>query len=270
MRTIPVILLLTAFFASACSMQQEIEVDLPQHNSVTFIECYLEAGVPARALATQSVSFFDSLEVKPADDLQFTLYRNGEQINLKNEYEVDEFHQTVYNYISSDNIEYDAHAHWELVVHRQEKEIARGSTRFLSKPVIKHINYSLTADSLLAVEVKIEDDPGQENFYRLSIHSQGRKSDDGFKGVWNDNTAANGVLKLSTGYAIKAYSDSVSVSVYHIDREYYDFLHSLQKAYEANYNPFAQPSNIESNLRGEAMGVFTAVAGTTEVIYVKR
>ena len=270
MRTIPMISMLTALLASACSMQQEIEVDLPQHNSLTFIECYLEEGVPARALATQSVSFFDSLEVKAADNLQFTLYRNGEQINLTNEYEVDEFHQTVYNYISSANIDYDEHAQWELVVHRQDKEIARGSTRFLSKPVIKQINYSLTADSLLSVEVKIEDNPVQENYYRLSMHSQGRKSDDGFNGVWNDNTAVDGVLKLSTGYSIKAYSDSVYVSVYHIDREYYDFLHSLKKAYEANYNPFAQPANVESNLQGEAKGVFTAVAGQTEVFYVKR
>lgn len=255
---------------SGCEMQENIVVNLPPHEPVTLIECYLEPGVPARILATQSVSFFDSLELVPADGLQITLYENAKQIPMQNMYLGDSIYYNIFNYISSEAVHHNENARWELVVRRQEKEIARAVARFLSKPKIKSINYQLDADSLLSVQVQLEDNPLQENFYRLRIHTKNMVPSHGFRGLWNDKTATGNTLQMNTGKALKAHNDTLIVSVYHIDEAYYNFKRSVQKAYDANYNPFAQPANLESNLQGEAIGIFTAVSSVSDTLYLKR
>lgn len=261
-------LLLLTF--AACSMQEDIEVDLPAHTPISFIECYLEPGVPIRALATESVGFFEKLELAPADDLQIHLYRNGEQIQLVNEYLVDTVHNNVFNYLSSHVIEYDQNSSWELVVHRQEQEIARGETRFLPKPEIEKIGYTLGNDSLIALQVTLKDNPAEANYYRIRARAKGAFAANGYEGIWTDEAAKEGKLKLNTGFKLKTPNDTLVITLYQLDKGYYTYLRSLQKAFDANYNPFAQPANIESNLQGEAMGVFTAVSGTTEMVYIAR
>lgn len=255
---------------SACEMQQDIEVKVPAHEPVTLIECYLEPGAPARILATKSVAFFDSVELVPADDLQISLFENGQPIQLENKYQGDSVYYNVFNYISSHKVNFDENARWELVVRRQEEEIARGTAQFLPKPKIKSINYQLSADSLLSLEIEVEDNPLQENYYRLRVRTMDMIPSSGFRGLWNDQTASGNTLKLNTGPGLKAKTDTIIISLYHIDKSYYTFMRSVQKAYDANYNPFAQPANLESNLRGPAMGIFTAVSAVHDTIYLQR
>lgn len=271
MRTILIFLLPLVLVAAACEMQQEIEVDLPPQAPVTFIECYLEEGLPARALATQSVAFFDSAEVVPANDLEISLSQGNRQIQLTNAYSIDSFYNNAYNYISPDTIQYEENSVWEIVVRRQGQELARGVSRFLPKPRVKNINYSLQSqDSLLSVQVQIEDNPAQENYYRLTIHNIDFDPSSGFMGIWSDQTASGNLIQMNTGFKLKAVKNVMVVTVYQIDKAYYTFLESLQKAAEANYNPFAQPSNVISNLQGDAQGVFTAVSGSSHHLQLKR
>lgn len=254
--------------ASGCEMQQDIEVDMLAHEPVTLVECYLEPGQPARLLATKSVGFFDTLEIMAADDLQVSLFENGRHIQLENRYYGDSLYYDIFNYISSDTVQFKEGAQWELVVHRQEEEIARGTARFLPKPRIKDISFTLSADSILNLSIQVEDDPTQENYYRLRVYMKNMLPSFGFTGLWNDQAATGNLLKISTGPSIKANVDSIIVSLYHIDKEYYTFLRSVQKAYDANYNPFAQPANLESNIQGKAMGIFTTISGVTDTIRI--
>lgn len=270
MRMHKALLFFLLLLGAACSMQQDIEVNLPAHTPIPFVECYLEPGVPARVLATQSVAFFEKLEVAPEDDLNVRLYRNGEEILLKDEYLVDSTHNNVFNYISSDTVHYDQTSQWELVVHKEEKEIARGEARFLPRPEIEKINYTLGADSLIALEIKIKDNPEEKNYYRVRIYAKDEFPGSGFNVLYTDEIARGGTLTVHTGLTLRTPNNGLVVSVYHLEESYYTFLRSLQKAFDANYNPFAQPANVESNLQGEAMGVFTAVSGVTELVYVDR
>ena len=261
--------LLMLLLGSSCEMQQDIEVKMPIHEPVTLIECYLEPGQPARLLATKSVGFFDTLEIMAADDLQVSLFENGRHIQLENKYQADSTYYDIFNYISSDTVQFKENTQWELVVHRQEEEIARATTRFLPRPKIKDVSYTLRADSMLSLQIEVEDNPGQENFYRLRVYMNNMLPSFGYTGLWNDQGAANNTLKINTGPSIKANVDTIIVSLYHIDKEYYTFLRSVEKAYNANYNPFAQPANLESNLQGKAMGVFTTLSGVSDTLCVR-
>ncbi|AHM60853.1 hypothetical protein D770_12995 [Flammeovirgaceae bacterium 311] len=255
---------------AACSMQEEVDIDLPDHTPVTLVECYLEPGQPARALATKSLGYFDSLETAAADGLQISLHSNGRTIYLTNTRVVDSVRKISYNYYSADTITYEEGANWEMMVWDNEKELARGSAKFLARPVIKNIGYKLDAEENISLELELEDNPATEDFYRVMLHVVGSPPWGHFDGLWTDAKAMDGTLKISTGHQFEMFGEWLYVNIYRLDKSHYNFIRSLQKAYDANYNPFAQPANLESNLTGESTGVFTAVSVTQDTLFIKR
>lgn len=255
---------------SSCSMQEEVDIDLPTHTPVTLIECYLEPGQPAKALATRSLGYFDESEVAAANDLRISLHHKGRSIHLVNSYVVDSARRIAYNYYSTDTILYLEGASWEMIVSDKEKEIARGTATFLSKPVIKSIDYTIDAQDNIVLDILLEDNPASEDYYRVLLHQGGSPAWGDFDGLWTDEKAKDGVLKIITGQNVLLYGGWVAVSVYHLDKSHYEFIRSLDKARDANYNPFSQPANIRSNLVGESMGVFTAVSGIVDTVHIKR
>jgi hypothetical protein len=269
MRNFLGLLLFLLCFAWGCNMHQNMDIELPAHEPVTLIECYLTPGHGLRATATRSLRFFDKLEVAAADDLSLWVYHQGREIPLPNGLYVDSARQTAYNYFSlQDTVHYAEGDSWQLLVRRGEEEIARATTRFLPRPVIKEISYQLSADSVISLSISLQDNPAQQNYYRVMLFQGGSPPWGQFDGVWTDQFAEDGLLTLHIGPHVKLWGDWLDVRIDHVDEGYYNFLNSLGKASSANYNPFAQPANIESNLEGKVFGVFTAISRTTERIYV--
>ncbi|WP_224995576.1 DUF4249 family protein [Cesiribacter sp. SM1] len=255
---------------AACSMQEEVDIDLPGHTPVTLVECYLEPGQPARALATKSLGYFDDLEAAAENGLQISLHSGGRSINLVNRLVVDSVRRVSYNYYSEDTISYQEGVSWEMIVWNNEKEIARGTASFLPRPVFRKIDYALDAEGKVSLELEVEDNPATEDFYRVMLHLEGSPPWGHFDGLWTDANAAGGVLKITTGHQVEMFGDRLFVSVYRLDKNHYEFIESLKKAYDANYNPFAQPANLESNLVGESTGVFTAISLTRDTLQIRR
>lgn len=255
-------------------MQQDLEIVLPAHPPVTLIECYLQPGAPLRAIATNSLPFFATEAISPADGLHISLRHPNGQIILKNGYLVDSANSEnilVYNYASSQKVSYEEGAEWEMVVHRDDKEIARGVTRFLPKPEISAIDYALSPDSLLSLSVTLKDAPLEKNFYRLTV-LQGREwgyNIKSYTAVWTDQQAQGGLLRLHMADDVKVWSNTICVQIDHLEENYYTYLRSIEKAHEANYNPFAQPANIQSGLQGSAIGIFTTVSSSREIVQLE-
>lgn len=255
---------------AACSMQEEVDIDLPEHTPVTLIECYLEPGQPARALATKSLGYFDDLEAAAENGLQISLHTNGRSIHMVNQLVVDSLRRVSYNYYSEDTISYQEGTSWEMIVWNNEQEIARGTASFLPKPALRKIDYVLDAENKVSLQLEVEDNPATEDFYRVMLHLDGSPPWGHFDGLWTDVKAEGGTLKITTGHQVEMFGDQLYVSVYRLDKNHYDFIQSLKKAYDANYNPFAQPANLESNLTGESTGVFAAISVTRDTLYIKR
>lgn len=252
-------------------MHQNMDIELPAHEPVTLIECYLTPGNSIKAIATRSVSFFDEVEVRDADDLSIWVYQPGQEIQLTHGLFVDSVQQAAYNYFSlDDTVHYAEGESWQMVVRRGEEEIARGTTKFLPQPVIKNISYNIRPDSLISVSVTLQDSPNTTNYYRVMLFQDGSPPWGHFDSIWTDQYAEGEELTIHIGPHVELWGDWLDVRIDHIDEGYYKFLNSLGKASSANYNPFAQPANIESNLEGKAFGVFTAISRTTERVMVER
>ena len=54
----------------------------------------------------------------------------------------------------------------------------------------------------------------------------------------------------------KREADSIVVTLFHIQKEYYDYLNSVENAYSAFTDPLLNPEAIKSNING-GFGIFT-------------
>jgi hypothetical protein len=65
----------------------------------------------------------------------------------------------------------------------------------------------------------------------------------------------DGSITVGTGFNY-AQGDSITIFLYQISKEHYDFLETVDAAETANFSPFAQPTRIQTNIEG-GMGIFT-------------
>ena len=258
---LPVVLL-------ACEMKQDVELDLPAVKQEVIVECYLEPGGEYRALVTKSLDFFESTQLEGVDTAQIIISSGEEEIALWNLRQADTLYNKVFNYWHSDTVEYKEGKEYQISISLNGETIVSGKTRFLPKATIKDISFSFDTDTTAAAQIKIEDNnPDKKNYYRVVIRGTNPKHAPTYDEIWTDETAQDGVLTVKTP-AVFIAGWGPAVNIFHIDEKYYRFLKSVQQARDANYNPFMQPSTIQSTLDG-ATGVFTALSLSTDTVVVE-
>lgn len=264
--------LLLAFFCSfclSCEMQQDVEVQLPGHQEEFVVECYLEPGKPYGALLTRSLHFFESAKLEKVDSasVKITSSDGEKEIQLLNVNHGDTSFQKLFNYWDPKLVEYEEGKEYMIEVSYGGKVKATGRTRFLPKVDMGRIYFKYDKDSLASIFVDIKDRAEEENYYRLVMRSTNPKDGVSYDGVWSDEDVEGEMLKAYSHFHFQK-GWTVVVNLYHIEEEFYEFLSSVQKAHDSNYNPFMQPANIQSTLEG-ATGVFAAISLTSDTIKVE-
>lgn len=256
-------MLLPALLA-ACEMQQNVNVQLPPHEETLVVECYLEPGQEHQALVTKSLSFFDGKWLEGIDGAEVIISSVDEERHLINLNKTDTLFYKVYNYYHPDEVVYEEGKEYRITIKDGDEVKASGKTRFLPKVAIENVYFRQNADSLLATYVEIADDPAEDNYYKVVLKMAGDRTGTNYEGVWDDSGAKDGILTAYTTHLLPP-SGEVVVNVYHIDKQYYEFLKSVKQAREANYNPFTQPATVQSTLDG-AVGVFAAISLTSDTV----
>lgn len=256
-------------FYNCGNLEKEITLELPGYESQLVVECYLEPGQPFSLVLTKSAAYFDPLPTNEFDFVQsilvdsadVTISFNGEVIHLKNEIFLNNTTKKVYNYFSARPVPYDTIHEFNLEIITRDGQEIYGKTKIL--PIIPIdsvvVEFNEKADSLARILTYVTENPVQDNYYRRMLHvgSLDTIPDQDF--TTNDDFVDDGILVFGSGYDFKE-GDVVYNSIFHIDREYYDFLESIFYAIDANGNPFGQPAVIHSNLQGDAIGIFTGVS----------
>jgi len=75
-------LLLVAIAFASCNLEKEIELELPEYERQTVVECYLEPGLPYTLLLTKSDGFFSSFGDLDENFLS-NLLEEGAEIKIK-------------------------------------------------------------------------------------------------------------------------------------------------------------------------------------------
>ena len=254
------------------SLQNNIDVPLPNYSAELVVECYLEPGqVPSLAVTT-SVPYLGAVLPQVPTDVTVTLtLPNGTAVPLAFQPNfqalTDTTGQKFHSHIGRDPLVARPGDVFTLDVRDTRGRHVTGTTTMLA-PV-----------PIVSLESKFNDKPGSErrayvltNFrdpaapddcYRLQLHKG-----DPARGVFRkqpevDNAFEDRLLNgrpFIVGTSYRFYpNDTVTATLYHTDRAFYRFRQSVRDARSANGNPFGQPSAIYSNVQG-GVGIFSVLS----------
>ncbi len=263
----------------ACDLEKEIDIELPEYNSRLVVECYLQPGEPFTLLLTRSAPYFEPfpppdqqfLETILIDSARVAIVHNGRTFRLNNQLAFNPGTRKVYNYFNPNSVPFDTINPFELLITVPDGRSISASTRILPKIPIDSVVVEFSeADTLGRVLTYFTDNPNQKNYYRRMLHESSLDSN-AVQDFSVDDRILEGVAVFGTRYNY-AEGDTVINTLYHIDKQYYEFLESLEDAVNSNGNPFAQPSPIISGLGGtaNAVGFFTGLSFDRKVTVIKR
>lgn len=268
---------------SACNLTNDVEIDLPDYDRQPVVECYLEPGKPFRLLLTQSYSYFDAfgldssfLQKTLLNNALVTISYNGQTDTLNNQLSFEASPIKIFNYTGQNIVPATPGVVYQLNIALPDNggTITANTTMLPLVPIdsiVYDFNTDPNFDTLARVLTYITDDQSEENFYRriLNYNSLDSFPDQDF--LVSDRISVNPVIAFGTGYDLTE-GDTVFNSILHITKDYYDYAESVQLAVAANFNPFAQPSPIKSNVSGSGnpLGIFTCLVFDRDTTIIRR
>lgn len=256
-----------AGFINSCNMEKDIEIDLPVLDPQLVAECYLEPGQPYRLALTESTNFLaDPLPVLVTDATVVIFYK-GQPDTLDFAVTYDSVRQKAYTHVSESIMQGKPGDVYTLQITDKRGRTLTGTTTILPVVPIDTVEYTYNDKSKAFLVAKFKDNTAIRNFYRFSV----RKGNESWPEVdypADDSFGESEAFAFGTGYDFEE-SDTATVSLYHLEKPYYDFVSSVDNAREANGNPFAQPASIKSTVQG-GLGVFTNIVYDQKVVILKK
>jgi hypothetical protein len=253
----------------ACNLDRSIPLNLPPYENQLFVECYLEPGRPYRLALQESVGFFAPPNLPVVSGARVVITYRGERIVLQNRVVVDSAQRRAYNYVANRNVPRDYANDFTLDISDQQGRRLTGRTRLLPPVPLLPLEWSFRArDSAAYLLARFRDDPTTQNYYRYVTHKGRILPSTREQDIELADRAFNGELfALASGFNYKR-GDTLTATLYHIEKAHYDFLESTEDAYFANISPFNQPSAIKSNVQG-GIGIFTGLTYDRQTVQLR-
>lgn len=255
------VITLIGMLMSACNLEQEVDLNLPEHEEKLVVECFLEPGLPYRLSLFESRPYFgeiDFTDVPIITDALVIIRYNGVDDTLTFT-PIFSPEGKIYTYTSPTLVPFDYQSEFELYILDQQGREVTGRTTILPPVPIDSISYELNEDSAARVITRFMDPAGEDNLYRYSLHENTLDSAGyEFDFELTDEFSQGEEIVLST-FFFREIGDSAIVTIYHIDQAYLDWLITTDAARDANGNPFGQPASVTSNIVG-GIGIFTGLS----------
>jgi hypothetical protein len=271
MKKLLLILPAIALFLQACNLQKDVNVDLPPFKSQLVVECYIYPNQPVELALTQTQNYFgtntnDTAILKNlfVNDADVKIIYMGKTYPMKfNPFpNIAEF--KFFNYKMQDSLPYKEGETISLQVTDKQGRSVTAQTVWLSKVPIDSITYAFNSpsDSFTNLVVGFKDNGATKDYYRFQAKKlnadTGSRINREVVDYSTDDAIFNGLHSdLGTPRRYK-HHDTAEVTLFHITPEYYRFITTSQLAQNSNGSPFAEPTNIESNIVN-GLGIFTAL-----------
>ncbi|MDW8296357.1 MAG: DUF4249 domain-containing protein [Raineya sp.] len=261
----------------SCGLERDIDLKLPEYEKKLVVECYLERGKPIRLLLTESQEFLDNnLQIPEIKDAQIFVRNGNITYPLHYEVQIDTFYRKVYNYVSDVALPANPTGEFTLEITDSKGRKVTGKTQFLEYLPIKELLWQFedadrepkidTAKAYVLIRHNVSP---SGNFYRFIVNKKkGNELANQLDFIYRGVTATNGEISIGTSYRFKN-NDTIQVLLFHIERQFYNYLRSVEDARDAAGNPFAQPSPIISAVQG-GIGVFTTIQKDEKWVIIKK
>lgn len=268
MRAIISALLICLVFAGCRNLSQPITVNLPDGPPQLVVECYLEPDSLYRVFLTETVSYFSApTNIPLIANATVTITVNGTTVPLTYHAPGDAGNQYVFGeYRSTTRVPNDQSAVFTLNIAHPDGRTITGKTQLTTGVPIDVV--TINWDNRKKAQIYAEwanPDPSKLNYYRM-IFDKG-KPDSTVSVIRNDLIRQGAPRDFAFTDFRYIKNDSVSIRVYRVRKEYYDYYRSVTGAINANLNPFSQPQNIISNVQG-GIGIFTGLFQTQKSVKV--
>jgi hypothetical protein len=141
-----------------------------------------------------------------------------------------------------------------------------GTTTIMERVPIEAVEWEFNDRNKAYLLTSFQDDPNAENFYRYMVHRDSLSNGSQRDFVSSDRLTNGKRVSYGSAYDYEK-GDTLIVSLFHIEKQYYDFMSSVSDARSANGNPFAQPSRIKSSVQG-GIGIFTNLAFDRKTVVI--
>lgn len=238
-----------------------IDVTLPAYEPELVVEMYLEDGKPMRCLLTESLPYIDSALNSPINDARVEVSDGTNTYVLNYQFNEDEETGRFYNYIHTGTLEADPAKTYTLRITDNQGRVVTGSTRFAESfvPIDSLVSRPSVADAdSFSVGVLFTDPVDEVNYYRFVVGRDLSDFDSDPTDFSLPDVSFNGKQFSFYSEPMYALNDTVTVRIYSMTRQHYEYRQSVLDARGANFNPFAQPGNIRSSVQG-GIGIFTSI-----------
>lgn len=265
------LIVMCGILAGFLSCDKKVDVALPSYEQELVLEMYLEKGQPLRCLLIESLPYTDTAINKPVNDALVILSDGLKNDTLIYEINQDKRNGRVYNYFNPRLVTAESNKVYYLTIIGNDKKIT-GTTRF-SQRIIPIDNVIVREapnhpDSF-SVGLTFTDPDDRDNYYRVLIG----KDINYFRSEPTDfrinDVSFNGKTFSFFSEPDYAKNDTVTIRMYSLSKEHYDYLESMGNARRSNFNPFSQPSRIKSNVVG-GLGIFTSILYTEKKVVIKK
>ena len=247
----PILLLsIISFIAQGCS-KPDIDVMIPEGPRNIVVEGYVTPGYPTELTLTESNTLNDDLVLLAIWNAQVKINTDTGAMIARNILYNKSDRQIVVNYSCRDTVRQGSHSFLNLNITTKDGRSVQASTKIVSSVKIEKVELN---DDNIVVHHNLPADTSK--YFKLSI--AGYKEGDPVltKTVLYDQNNSNSTSCVMPLSKYKNEADSIVVTLYHIQKEYYDYLHSVENASSAFFDPLLNPETIKSNING-GIGIFT-------------
>ncbi|TAF65186.1 MAG: DUF4249 domain-containing protein [Cytophagales bacterium] len=255
---------------SSCNnLEQDITINLPNVEKRLAVECYIENGKLPRLTLTETSGYFDSpaLPIVATAEVKITSKKGTDLLRFAPAFNPFTFKGFTHEGSLPLNINVGDELSLEINDPTTGRKVS-AKNKVLPPPAISEIRATFNKDSLAFLFLRFPDnDPNASNYYHLVINNDSLtgkvQTDFSFEGRFTTNND----VTIGTPFRFKA-NDTIIVTVFHIDKAYYDFLETAEDAVSANGNPFGQPAVLVSNI-DNGVGIFTILSYDRRYFYIK-
>jgi len=231
---------------------------------------YLEKGRPLRCLLVESLPYTDTAINKPVDDALIVFSDGIKNDTLTHRINQDMVTGRFYNYYHPRLIEPDPAKIYSITIIANEKKVT-ATTRFsqttatIDSVIVRESPNE--ADSF-SVGIKFTDPSTVENYYRILIGKNLNLFGSDPTDFRVNDISFNGKPFSYYSEPDFARNDTITVRVYSLSKDHFEYLESMGNARRSNFNPFSQPGRIKSNVEG-GLGIFTSILYTEHKVIIR-
>lgn len=238
----------------SCELNTSVDVALPQQQRFKVVNAILRPGQPMDMSLMQSITLNDKLSYGFVFGATIHIFLDGKEVPLSGFLYLRQRDNVIVNYSSTVLLPVDQGGVLSLQIVSDEDTITATTT--MPRPIL--VTSCRIDDDQVVVTLPADENPTGQ-LYKLDafVYHDGDKISR-YSDTFNCSTESGAPFSIKLRLPTSITRDSTKVVVARINSDYYSYLYTIGKAFDAFYDPFTVPLEIKSNVKG-GTGIFTVV-----------